>query len=141
MSLHNMPMARMLLIIITMVESFLILQDVIRWATGFLSLFFKNHLHLKQILVAHPPVIYDQSLKGWDQLQRSSLFLDHELEGFLSFRYHFNHSCTKVFGMKGDGGGWADPPLWSRKRYSTNFNFGRPLGLSMRGKKTVELMI
>ena len=26
------------------------------------------------------------------------LFLDHELEGFLSFRYHFNPSRTKVFG-------------------------------------------
>ena len=38
------------------------------------------------------------------------LFLDHELEGFLSFRYHFNPSCTKVFGTKGEGG-MVEPTL------------------------------
>ena len=44
------------------------------------------------------------------------LFLDHELEGFLSFRYHFNPSCTKVFGThtfyeRGREGGGVEPTL------------------------------
>ena len=55
-----------------------------------------------------------------------------------------NPPCTKVFGTtpytKG-GGGLVDPPVISKTVNSTNFNFGRPLGLSMRGKKPVELMI
>ena len=33
-------------------------------------------------------------------------------------------------------GGWADPLMIVKKVDSTNFNFGRPLWLSMRGKKT-----
>ena len=70
------------------------------------------------------------------------LFLDHELEGFLLFRYHFNPSCMKVFGTKGEGGWLSRPsPMILKTVDSTNFNFGKPLGLSMRGKKLVELMI
>ena len=59
----------------------------------------------------------------------------------------FNPCCTKVFGThtfyQGGGEGcWADPsPMVSKMVSSTNFNFGRPLGLSIRGKKLVELMI
>ena len=33
------------------------------------------------------------------------------------------------------------PSMISKKVDLTNFNFGRPLGLSMRGKTLVELMI
>ena len=60
MPLHNMPMARILLTTITRVESFLILQDVIRWTLAFHP-FFRKPSTLKQVLVAHPPVLYDQS--------------------------------------------------------------------------------
>ena len=60
-----------------------------------------------------------------------------------------NPSCTKVFGThtfyEGGGGGGgrrlSRPPMTSKTVDSTNFKFGRPLGLSMRGKKPVELMI
>ena len=57
-----------------------------------------------------------------------------------------NPSCTKVFGThtfhEGGGGRVGGPsPMISKTVGSTNFNFGRPLGLSMRGKKPVELMI
>ena len=41
----------------------------------------------------------------------------------------------------GGGGSRPPPPMISKTVDSTNFNFGRPLGLSMRGKKPVELMI
>ena len=61
----------------------------------------------------------------------------------------FNPSCTKVFGIhtfyEGGGGGIEltspPPPMISETVDSTTFNFGRPLGLSMRCKKLVELMI
>ena len=58
-----------------------------------------------------------------------------------------NPSCAKVFGTHtfyGRGGGGVEPnlpPMISKTVDSTNFNFGRALGLSMRGKKPVELMI
>ena len=59
-----------------------------------------------------------------------------------------NHSCTKVFRThtfyEGGGGGGerAEPTTHDFKTVdSTVFNFGRPLILSMRGKKLVELMV
>ena len=59
-----------------------------------------------------------------------------------------NPSCTKVFGThtfyEGGGGGVLEPtlrPMISKTVDSTNFKFGRPLGLSMRGRKPVELII
>ena len=60
--------------------------------------------------------------------------------------YWFNPSCTKLFGThtfyegKG-GGGLSQPPMISKTVDSTNFNSGRPLELSMRGRKPIELMI
>ena len=59
----------------------------------------------------------------------------------------FNPSCTKVFGTHTFYQGRVEstppppPQMISKTVDSTNFNFGRPLGLSMRGKKPVELMI
>ena len=53
-----------------------------------------------------------------------------------------NPSCTKVLGTHtfyeggGGGGGGVEP---TKTIDSTSFNFGRPLGLSMRGRKPVEL--
>ena len=53
----------------------------------------------------------------------------------------FNPSCTKVFGIHvfyeggGGGGGGESTPMISKTVDSTTFNFGRPLGLSMRRKK------
>ena len=41
----------------------------------------------------------------------------------------------------GGGGGWSRPPMISKTVDSTNFNFGRPLGLSMRSKQLVESII
>ena len=64
--------------------------------------------------------------------------------------HHLNPSCTKVFGThtfyeEGGGGGGGrvsrPPSMISKTVDSTNFKFGRPLGLSMRGRKLVELMI
>ena len=55
----------------------------------------------------------------------------------------FNPSCTKVYVFGTHTfyeGGWA-PPMISKTADSTNFNFGRPLGLSMRGRKQVEIMM
>ena len=54
------------------------------------------------------------------------------------FKTCLDPPCTKVFGTHSfhEGGG-----LISKTVDPTNFNFGRPLGLSMRGKKLVELMI
>ena len=43
--------------------------------------------------------------------------------------------------MKNGGGGVKPTPMISKMVDSTTFNFGRPLGLSMRGKKLVKLMI
>ena len=59
---------------------------------------------------------------------------------------NINPSCTKVFGtytfdLQKGGWGVSRPPMISKTVDSTNFNFGRQLGLSMRGKKPVELMI
>ena len=58
---------------------------------------------------------------------------------------NFNPSCTKVFGThtfyEGGGGGLSRPPMISKTADSTNFNFGRPLELYMRGRKLVKLMI
>ena len=49
-----------------------------------------------------------------------------------------NPSCTKMFGThtlhEGRGGGGEPTPMISKTLDSTTFNFGRPLGLSMRGK-------
>ena len=60
-------------------------------------------------------------------------------------RVLLNPSCTKVFGIhtfyEGGGGIETSPPMISKTADSTKFNFGRPLGLSMRGKRPVELMI
>ena len=62
----------------------------------------------------------------------------------------FNPSRTKVFGTdtfyEGGGGGGGEEvqptsPMISKMVDSTAFNFGRPLGLSRRGKKLVELMM
>ena len=47
-----------------------------------------------------------------------------------------NPSCTK-----GEIGGLSRQPMISETVDSTTFNFGRPLGQSMRGKKLVECMI
>ena len=62
-----------------------------------------------------------------------------------------NPSCTKVFGTHtiyegGWGGGWEEgeptPPVISKTLDSTSFNFGRSVGLSMRGKnKMVQLIM
>ena len=69
-------------------------------------------------------------------------------ENFLSTEIlRFNPSCTKVFGThtfyQGRGEGVEPPPphMISKTVDSTNFDFGRPLGLSMRGEKPIELMI
>ena len=59
-------------------------------------------------------------------------------------RHHFNPSCTKLFGTKprkGGGGGLSQPPMISKTVDSTNFNSGRPLEVSMRGRKLVELIV
>ena len=50
---------------------------------------------------------------------------------------------TPFYEGGGGGGGGVEPtlPMIPKTVDSTNFNFGRPLGLSMRGKKTVELMM
>ena len=61
--------------------------------------------------------------------------------------YSFNPSCTKVFGTHtfyeggGGGGGLSGPLMISETVDPTNFNFARPLGLSKRSRKLVELMI
>ena len=67
---------------------------------------------------------------------------------FSRLRRHLSPSCTKVFGShtstKGGGGGGGlsrPPPMISETVDSTTLNFGRLLGLSMRGKKLVELLI
>ena len=39
-------------------------------------------------------------------------------------------------GGGGEGGFESTPPMISKTVDSTNFNFGRPLGLSMKGRKT-----
>ena len=44
-------------------------------------------------------------------------------------------------GGREGGGGWADSLMISKKVDSTNFNIGKPLGLSMRGKKMLVFMI
>ena len=58
--------------------------------------------------------------------------------------YKVNPSFTKVFGTHTfyEGGGVEPtPPMISKTADSTNFNFGRPLELYMRGRKLVKLMI
>ena len=80
------------------------------------------------------------------------------------YRYHFSLKsyCRKPFGgslnplgwlgltlpvqrylvpIPSTKGGEPTPPMISKTVDPTNFNFGRTLGLSMRGKKRVELMI
>ena len=57
----------------------------------------------------------------------------------------FKPSCTTVFRThtfyEGGGGELSQPPsMISKTVDTTTFNFGRPLGLRMRGKKLVELM-
>ena len=58
---------------------------------------------------------------------------------------HVRRSLVPTPFTKGGGGKGATPTptptMISKTADSTNFNFGRPLGLSMRGKKPVELMI
>ena len=47
-----------------------------------------------------------------------------------------------LYDGEGRGGGLADPsPMISKTVASANFNFRRPLGLSMRGKKLMEFLI
>ena len=66
---------------------------------------------------------------------------------FLGAVLDVNPSCTKVFGTHTlyEGGGGveltASLPIISKMADYTNFNFDRPLGLSMRGKRPIELMI
>ena len=48
---------------------------------------------------------------------------------------------TPSCGGGGGGGGWPDPSMILKPLDPTNFNFDKPLGLSIRGKKLVELMI
>ena len=72
------------------------------------------------------------------------LFLDHELEDSYHSGIILTLPVRRYFGTKGEGGGgWLSrpSPMIPKTVDSTNFNFGRPLGLSMRGKKPVELMI
>ena len=57
-----------------------------------------------------------------------------------------NPSCTKVFGSHTLYEGEIDPPpppppMISKTVDPTEFNFGRPLGISMGVKNMVELMI
>ena len=62
-----------------------------------------------------------------------------EMLCFITFCLYFNPSCTKVFGTHTFYEGvepTPPPPMISKTVDPTNFNFGRPLGLSMRGKKT-----
>ena len=57
-------------------------------------------------------------------------------------RHHFNPSCTKVFGTHTFYELEVElTPMILEMIDSTTFNFGRPLGLSMRGKNLVKLMI
>ena len=62
-----------------------------------------------------------------------------------SYQITESRHYTKVFDTHHfyEGGeGFSRPlPMISQTVDSTNFNNGRPLGLSMRGKKLVELMI
>ena len=52
--------------------------------------------------------------------------------------------CLTFLYEGGGGGVWADPPpppMISETVDSTTLSFGRVLGLSLRGKKLVELLI
>ena len=69
------------------------------------------------------------------------LFLDHELEDSYHSGIILTLPVRRYLARKGRGWLSRPSPMIPKTVDSTNVNFGRSLGLSMRGKKPVELMI